>query len=305
LSSTDETRPPKPGCWPDDPWVPPFVPVPIPIPVPVGPDGPDAPDGPPPGPPGPPKPDKCIPEPCGLGFTVYPYIQPQLWGHSYDGWETCGCGLEQSPINIRRATKRHGTLHQHYGPAKHLRLWNNGHSLAVRGNFGSLYVDCCYVPSVQFDFHTPSEHRINNRSFDMEMHIVHSGGKRGQKAAVAILFKVGPMFNRCLASIFRYPAPRAGCDKDIGHVDIGCFFDKKWDGEFFEYSGSETTPPCEEGVKWFVRKTPVIISRRQLHVLKTRYVMNARPVQPLNNRSVYLNFPERRSEAAGTESIVE
>jgi len=238
--------------------------------------------------------DDCIkPELCGLGFTVYPYIQPQLWGHSYEGWEKCA-GQSQSPINLENATRQTGRLRENYQRAKNLRVLNDGHSLKVRGLFGTLRVGCCEIPSIQFHFHTPSEHQVNGKPYDMEMHIVHSGGAGGT-AVVGIFFKVGSVENQCLKSVFWAPAPRAGCDKFIGDIDISCFFDKQWDGQFFQYTGSLTTPPCTEGVQWYVRKTPIIISRAQLDVLQTRYIMNARPVQPLNGRSLHLNTPSRNS----------
>jgi len=237
--------------------------------------------------------DCTKPELCGLGFTVYPYVQPELWGTSYEGWETCA-GQSQSPINLQDAKKRSGTFEQHYKPAKNLRLWNDGHSLKVRGLFGSLQVGCCQIPSVQFHFHTPSEHLINNKSFAMEMHIVHQGGSAGS-AAVGILFNVGKP-NECLKNVFEAPAPRAGCDKFIGDIDVSCFFDAHWDGQFFQYRGSLSTPPCTEGLEWYVRKTPVTLSQDQLDVFKTRYLVNNRPVQPLNHRPLYLISPKKTQE---------
>jgi carbonic anhydrase len=47
-----------------------------------------------------------------------------------------------------------------------------------------------------------------------------------------------------------------------------------------------TTPPCSEGVTWFVLKQPVILSQFELEQFAKLYPRNARPVQPLHQRTV-------------------
>ena len=55
---------------------------------------------------------------------------------------------------------------------------------------------------------------------------------------------------------------------------------------YYTYTGSLTTPPCSEGVRWMVLKTPSPVSAREVNVFATRYPNDARPVQPLNGREV-------------------
>jgi carbonic anhydrase len=50
-----------------------------------------------------------------------------------------------------------------------------------------------------------------------------------------------------------------------------------------------TTPPCSEGVKWYVRKTPTQLSKDQIAAFTAVYDHNNRPVRPLNRRTVYLD----------------
>jgi len=57
----------------------------------------------------------------------------------------------------------------------------------------------------------------------------------------------------------------------------------------FHYSGSLTTPPCSEGVAWYVRKTPTQLSKDQIAAFTTVYDHNNRPVQALNERTLYLD----------------
>ena len=55
---------------------------------------------------------------------------------------------------------------------------------------------------------------------------------------------------------------------------------------YYTYSGSLTTPPCTEGVQFFILKEPVTISTKQLETFVKLYPINARPVQPLNGRVI-------------------
>jgi carbonic anhydrase len=54
----------------------------------------------------------------------------------------------------------------------------------------------------------------------------------------------------------------------------------------FAYRGSRTSPPCEEGVAWFVLRTPVQVAADQVARLVAITGRNARGTQPLNDRRV-------------------
>ena len=55
---------------------------------------------------------------------------------------------------------------------------------------------------------------------------------------------------------------------------------------YYQYSGSLTTPPCSEGVTWVVLKNPVAIEESDLAALSALEGKDNRPVQPLNGRVV-------------------
>jgi carbonic anhydrase len=50
--------------------------------------------------------------------------------------------------------------------------------------------------------------------------------------------------------------------------------------------GSQTAPPCTEGVTWFVLKTPIDISANEINAFAELYPHDVRPPQPLNDRVV-------------------
>lgn len=56
--------------------------------------------------------------------------------------------------------------------------------------------------------------------------------------------------------------------------------------KFYTYAGSLTTPPCTEGVDWYVLRTPIVVSSAQITQFKTLYSGNARVAQNLNGRLV-------------------
>ncbi|XP_022792081.1 carbonic anhydrase 2-like [Stylophora pistillata] len=77
--------------------------------------------------------------------------------------------------------------------------------------------------------------------------------------------------------------------------------------KFFRYSGSLTTPTCDESVTWTVFKHSVKISETQMGYLRkleftsgSRMVNNYRPVQKLNDRKVYNSFDKPASTVAST-----
>jgi carbonic anhydrase len=54
----------------------------------------------------------------------------------------------------------------------------------------------------------------------------------------------------------------------------------------YYYTGSLTTPPCTEGVRWVVLRNPISIDQQQLEQYRAVLGRNDRPTQPLNGRLV-------------------
>ena len=56
---------------------------------------------------------------------------------------------------------------------------------------------------------------------------------------------------------------------------------------YYSFEGSLTTPPCTEGVTFYILKTPTNMSKAQVQAFP--FKVNARPVQPLNGRKIVAN----------------
>ena len=55
---------------------------------------------------------------------------------------------------------------------------------------------------------------------------------------------------------------------------------------YYYYQGSLTTPPCTEGVRWFVMRNTVQLSADQIEHFADVIRFNARPTQKLNGREI-------------------
>ena len=55
---------------------------------------------------------------------------------------------------------------------------------------------------------------------------------------------------------------------------------------YYRYMGSLTTPPCSEGVNWYLLTQPITASMEQIKKFADAVDANNRPIQPVNNRLV-------------------
>eukprot|EP01098_Paradermamoeba_levis_P006207 TRINITY_DN2582_c0_g1_i1.p1 TRINITY_DN2582_c0_g1~~TRINITY_DN2582_c0_g1_i1.p1 ORF type:complete len:839 (-),score=304.57 TRINITY_DN2582_c0_g1_i1:204-2720(-) len=65
----------------------------------------------------------------------------------------------------------------------------------------------------------------------------------------------------------------------------------------FTYVGSQTTPPCSEGVSWFVYEQVQTLSTEQLRTLQAAVGKNARPTQTLGTRAI--GYPTNNPQRCG------
>lgn len=196
----------------------------------------------------------------------------------------CKLSKEQSPINIEEKTARHAPLaalgfDYRAGPAE---VINNGHTVQVNLAPGSSLTTGDGAASLlQFHFHTPSEEKVNGTSYPMVAHFVHKSAD-GKLSVVAVLFKEGKE-NLTLAPLFA-GLPAEGKPLALASFDPAAVLPAGH--AYYKFTGSLTTPPCSDGVRWQVLKQPVELSKGQIAAFRSVYPMNARPVQPLNGRVV-------------------
>ncbi len=210
---------------------------------------------------------------------------PEFWAGLSPNFEACERGRAQSPIDFSKPIVADmPELSQQYRPSV-LRIANNGHTIQVNYDHGSaLRIDGETYELKQFHFHTPSEHTVDGRAFPMEVHFVHQA-KSGQLAVVGAFIKYGSA-NLALSEIWRHLPMEQGDERTIEDTVINAGDMLPIERGYYRYMGSLTTPPCSEGVKWFVMKEPMGATLEQIQQFTSIFSMNARPIRSVNGRLV-------------------
>jgi carbonic anhydrase len=211
---------------------------------------------------------------------------PDHWGDLESDFATCKVGRHQSPLDIKDAKEAElAPIHFDYKLSP-LKIVNNGHTIRVNYEPGSsVTINGIALPLTQFHFHHPSETEIDGQKYDMELHLVHEDPAAGRGAVVAILIKSGAE-NALLRDLLSHAPGKAGEQVERKKVVINAADFLPADQNYYVFEGSLTTPPCSEGIKWYVLKTPIEASASQITAFAKLYPDNARPVQPVNGREV-------------------
>ena len=255
---------------------------------------------------------------------------PQDWATDPKNW-LCAIGPYQSPIDLDPRITPHQKAPIEHGDPSHLQTHykqtnvhtdHNEHNLHMNYDRGStLEVGDESYSFLQFHFHAPSEHTIQGKHFDAEIHLVHEH-ENGDKVVIGIFVKAGRQ-NQLFEEILLIMPQSAGPKEENRSISLAGLLPAGFlpkgtlplfvtslteDNEsslrghqnskqaYFIYMGSLTTPTgkggCEEDVKWFVFETPIEVAKEQLarltSLLPEQY--NARPTQPLNGRkTIYVS----------------
>lgn len=224
--------------------------------------------------------------------TPWDYDGPR----GYEHWSTldpayalCNTGKSQSPIDIRTTEKtKLPPLRFEYQREPIHYVINNGHTIRVNyhdapGSGSYLIVGDERYQLTQFHFHRPSEEYIRGKQYDMVLHLMHKA-KDGAEVGVAVLLRSGHA-NGAVARLWQY-MPRSEGQRAASGVELDPADMLPKAFGYYAYTGSVTAPPCTEGVKWFVLKTPVEVSAAQIAAFAKLYPNDVRPPQPLNGRVV-------------------
>ena len=246
------------------------------------------------------------------------------WGETVP---LCKNGTEQSPINLTTTgTSTDGAMKiLGYSGYKNFEVPQADVSRTAtkvqvgipEGEAGELTLklsdmdDPVTFTNAQFHFHAPSEHTIDGKQFDLEVHFVHlfkdatqdpDGDTLGAVIGVFFDRSAGTEDSEFLENLW----DTSGDEAKIG---VRSFLDKVDFSDYWNYKGSLTTPPCTEGIKWTVLKKVQPISEAQLAKFTELWAGdqafaggygNYRVVQPLNARTLWYNSFENEMEMSAT-----
>jgi carbonic anhydrase len=218
---------------------------------------------------------------------------PSFWGDLETKNATCKTGTKQSPIDIPTKPdpgtkdKDAAKLSVDYLPIA-MSIQNNGHAIVVPNQANNyLMLGKKRYELLQLHFHSPSEHTIAGKRFELEMHLVHKAGD-GQLAVVGVLFGAGDTPEQ-LADLFkRLPKEVTSEAQPVKAKPLNVAPLVSLAEGYYHYDGSLTTPPCSEGVLWFVMKKNFAIGQKDVDRYRELFGGRTnRMVMPLGDRKVF------------------
>jgi carbonic anhydrase len=221
---------------------------------------------------------------CKADWSYSGKGSPQNWANISKKNKFCKIGYNQSPIDINLSMNKDFILNDlkfDYKVAEiekinekyHQKINFYGKNFVFRGKkkYWLKYVE----------FHHPSEHLLDSSPHSLEMQIYHKSEDE-QWLAVSFFLEISTKNNN-ENLYFKNLINFLKSDKIEDKFDLSKIIDET--SLSFFYEGSFTTPPCVEGVKWYIMKNPIFITKEQMNAIikSTIFVKsNAREVQKFN-----------------------
>jgi carbonic anhydrase len=215
---------------------------------------------------------------------------PLNWGKLDSTYRTCAKGHGQSPLDIRgaRLNKALQPIEFHY-IAGSVKLENNGHTIVAHVNPGSYIVaNGVRYELIEYSFRHPSETAVKGKLTEMEIQLLHRATD-GKMAVVAVRLRENmDAPNAVLAALWPHLPQTVGTTEKVTEmVNAGGLL--PGDRGYWTYMGSLTTPPCTEGVRWFVFEQELTLSRNQMRIFEALFRMNTRELQDAHGRRIEAN----------------
>jgi carbonic anhydrase len=214
---------------------------------------------------------------------------------TYDGkegvnsWSICYsecAGSKQSPLDIKDATVQAGLSQLQFSLKESpVSITYNGHTLEQEWVPGSkLTIGSNTFELDQFHFHTRSEHTISGKRYPMEIHFVHKQSTSNAIAVVGVMVEAGA--ENPMIKLLSIDLPMEVDEEYKSNAPVLLSGLMPANKGYFYYPGSLTTPPCSEVVSWYVLKTPIQASSKQINAIQQIISENNRPAQALAGRTI-------------------
>jgi carbonic anhydrase len=128
--------------------------------------------------------------------------------------------------------------------------------------------------------HSPADHSVQGDRSKSELHLVHTDAKGHGRSVLAFRIDPGnqpsPFFSQ-MPELVSFRNKTAHVNATINHnlalQEVNRF------QEFWTYKGSLTSPPCTEGVRWFVARNILFVSVEQMQAVLGVSIYSARAEQ--------------------------
>ncbi|KAI4239287.1 MAG: hypothetical protein LQ352_007805 [Teloschistes flavicans] len=228
------------------------------------------------------------------------------WGAIRPEYALCQTGTQQSPIALSLATGSslyHRPTFENYDRNVSGNWTNWGYGPEF--NLAHPPNDYSRLPSVRWDneaaylltwhIHAPADHPVNGDRSRAELHLVHVNANGEYVAVFGIRIDPGttadnPFFAQLPKPIPFVTTPGISPEEDPEGIeivqdvqmDIGLLLNSvDRFNDFWTYRGGLTSPPCAEGLRWFVAQKVAVTSTDQMRQILGACTFSARAAQPL------------------------
>ena len=184
---------------------------------------------------------------------------PTNWAVLSEGFEACRIGEEQSPIDISEPKERRlASVRFDYGEVALASVDRTVNIELELEDQAGVRVRGERFETLQFHFHSLSEHFLFGEQFDLELHLVHRAADGKLLVIGRFIVPGDPLeeLDEVIAAI------EAGGGFDVTDFELDVFVPSKQTS--YRYRGSTTTPPCIEGVRWILMTEPLELSEDQI-----------------------------------------
>ncbi|ESZ93650.1 hypothetical protein SBOR_5955 [Sclerotinia borealis F-4128] len=240
--------------------------------------------------------------PTSIKMHTMPFSHP-ISDISFPDYTTCQTGTQQSPIHLTTSSgfsKTHRPTFN-YPTSTDGSLYNWGYGAAF--SLTSNTTDLSGNPTLSFDnetlylkgwhIHAPADHTIDSVRSKAELHLVHATSSGEERAVVAL--RIDPIaYGTTANSTFfeSFPLTSIPAFSDAT-AKIPITLDLKQAlaeidnaDTFWTYEGSLTSPPCTEGIRWFVAGTKMSVGTEQMQELLAVSTFSAREEQGIWGQKV-------------------
>ncbi|WP_374762793.1 carbonic anhydrase [Yunchengibacter salinarum] len=218
---------------------------------------------------------------------------PRAWGGMDPVWRMCTLGNRQSPIDITATDPvQIAPLSTDFRKST-LNLGNNGRALHWTVQKGSrLMVGENIFTLDRVRFQAPAEHLMNGVRAPAEIQMRFSN-QFDRIAMLSILVDVGSAHEGMARLLDQAPLEPGMAHAAGPSITLHPNQFLPDDLSYVRYLGSLTTPPCTQGVNWYVLTTMISFSLEQVDELIALIGNGYRPVQPRGDRMVLQSVPRQ------------
>lgn len=231
---------------------------------------------------------------------------PAHWGSL--GYPTCSTGLRQSPVNVEEHIEKADLptlawkIPSEAGASG--KVMFTGKTIAVSGFSAEFDYDGRTYKLDETLVHTPSEHTFGGQAYPMEIQFVHSTLVQGapKYLIVSAFVRTHTQSNAVLAKLAAATTAQGFASSSVvsleglGFETVAMSVLGQMEAvnpsvtnaqNYYQYEGSLTTPPCQQGTTWVLLKNALSITFDDLAKFTGVQGSNNRPVQPMGDRFMF------------------